>query len=65
MLRSRLKFFSYLIFLGVLHVPLRARLIGHMAQISGLGLDILSGETLLQAKKSTGRRWDSNPGPCR
>ena len=26
---------------------------------------LLSGETLLQAKKFTGRRWDSNPGPCR
>ena len=37
-----------------------------------LGLDnrgtwhrLLSGETLLQEKNSTGRRWDSNPGPCR
>ena len=24
----------------------------------------LGGETSLQEKNSTGRRWDSNPGPC-
>ena len=28
-----------------------------------VGVRLLSGETLLQAKNSTGRRWDSNPGP--
>ena len=28
------------------------------------GVRLLSGETLLQAKNSTGRRWDSNQGPC-
>ena len=26
---------------------------------------LLSGETLLQVKNLIGRRWDSNPGPCR
>ena len=26
---------------------------------------VLSGETLSQVKNSTGRWWDSNPGPCR
>ena len=25
---------------------------------------LLSGETLLQVKNSTGCRWDLNPGPC-
>ena len=28
-------------------------------------LALVSGETLLQEKNSTGRRWDSNPGPWR
>ena len=31
----------------------------------GAGIQLLNGETLLQAKNSTGRRRDSNPGPCR
>ena len=35
-----------------------------MAQILALGLIFLSGETFLQAEKSPGRKWDSNPG-CR
>ena len=26
---------------------------------------LLSGETLLQVKNSTGYKWDSNLGPCR
>ena len=26
---------------------------------------LIGGVTLLQEKNSTGRRWDSNPGPCR
>ena len=30
-----------------------------------VGIQLLSGETLLQAKNSAGRRWDSNPGPFR
>ena len=30
-----------------------------------VGVRLLSGETLLQEKKSTGRRWDLNPGPCK
>ena len=30
-----------------------------------VGSRLLSGETLLQAKNSTGRWWDSNPGPYR
>ena len=28
----------------------------------GVGVRLLSEETLLQVKKSTGRRWDLNPG---
>ena len=30
-----------------------------------IGVQLLSGEILLQEKNSTGRRWDLNPGPCR
>ena len=30
-----------------------------------VGVRLLSGETLLQVKNSTGRRWNSPPGPCR
>ena len=29
-----------------------------------VGIRLLSGETLLQEKSSTGYNWDSNPGPC-
>ena len=32
----------------------------HVAQMLVLGFDWGSGETLLQEKNSTGRRWDSN-----
>ena len=31
----------------------------------GVGVRLLSGETFLQVKNSTGHRWDSNPSPCR
>ena len=37
----------------------------HIAQMLALRLDWESGETLLKEYHSTGRRWDSNPGPCR
>ena len=30
-----------------------------------VGIQLLSGETLLQSKSSTGHRRDSNPGTCR
>ena len=43
----------------------KAKLLGHMAQMLALGFDFLCEVTLLQAKKFTGRRWDSNPGLCR
>ena len=36
----------------------------HGADVS-VEIQLLSGETLLQEKNSTGRRWDLNPGPCR
>ena len=36
----------------------------HMKQILALGVRWLRGETFLQAKNSTSRRWDSSPGPC-
>ena len=34
----------------------------HGADVS-VGIQLLSGETLLQLKRSTGHRWGSNPGP--
>ena len=40
-------------------------LLENMAQILVLGVRLLSGETWLQNKNSTGRRWDFNPDPCR
>ena len=42
-----------------------ASFVVHMAQILTLGVQLLSRETLLQVKNSTGRRWVSNPSPCR
>ena len=36
-----------------------------MVQMLAFGVRLLSGETLLHAKNSTGHRRDSNPGPCR
>ena len=29
-----------------------------------VGVQLLSGETCLQTKHCTGRRWDLNPGSC-
>ena len=51
----------------VLHAPLIAlsQLIGAHGTDVSVGVRLLSGEILLQAKNSTGRRWDSNPGPYR
>ena len=53
--------------LHVLHAPLIAlsKIIGAHGTDVSVGVRLLSGETFLQAKNSTGRRWDSNPGPCR
>ena len=45
--------------LGVLHVPVIAFMLDYS------GFDFLSGEIFLQAKNSTGHKWDSNPGLCR
>ena len=52
---------------GDLHVPLIAlsQFIGAHGTDVSVGVRILSGETLLQAKNSTGRNRDSNQGPCR
>ena len=53
---------GYLFFssLGAFHVPLIARLLGHMAQIIALGFNFLSGEHFLQAENSTGCKWDKD-----
>ena len=39
-------------------------LLVHIAQILALEVQLLSAEVWLQAKDSTGHRWDSNPGSC-
>ena len=55
------------LFLGALHVPLIAlsQSIGaHDADLS-VGVQLLSGEILLQVKNSTGHRWVLNPRSCR
>ena len=41
------------------------QIIGAHGTDLSVGIRLLSGETLLQAKNSTGSRWDSNPGHCR
>ena len=57
----------YFLLLLVLHASLIAlsKLIGAHSTDVSVGARLLSGETFLQAKNSTGGRWDSNPGPCR
>ena len=54
-------------FLLVLHAPLieLSYFIGAHGTDLSVGVRLLSGETLLHEENSTGRRWDSNPGPCR
>ena len=47
-----------------LHVSLIAKLLGlHIDGMDVIGVRLVSLETLLQTKNSTGSRWDSNPGP--
>ena len=48
--------------LNALHVPLIAlsQIIGAHGTDVSVGVRLLSGKTLLQAKNSTGHRWDSN-----
>ena len=60
-------YFYTLSSLGALHVHLIALsgFIGAHGTDLSVGVQLLSGETLLQAKNSTGHRWDSNPGICR
>ena len=41
------------------------QIIGAHGTDGSIGIPLLSGETFLQEKNSTGRRWDLNPGPCR
>ena len=51
----------------VSHVSLIALSYFFEARVLALGVRLLSKETLLPAKNSTGNgnRWDSKPGPCR
>ena len=60
-----LKIFFWLVFYIFYMIVYELALLRHMAQIIALGFRLVSGETLLQEKNSAGRRWDSNPGPCR
>ena len=41
------------------------QIIGAHGTDVSVGIRLLSGETVLQAKNSTGSRWDLHPGPCR
>ena len=59
---------SLIFFLLVaLHAPLIAlsKLNGAHGTDVGVAVRSLNGNTLLEAKNFTGRRWHSNPGPCR
>ena len=43
----------------------QGQIIGAHGTDFSVGIRLLSGETLLQAKNSSGHRWGSNLGPCR
>ena len=56
---------NFVVVLLVLHATLNSLGLdigAHGTDVS-VGIHLLSGETLLQAKNSTDCRWDSNPGP--
>ena len=52
-------------FLLVLHATPDSLRIDNWGTDVSVGIQLLSGETLLQAKNSTSRRWCLNPGFCR